>query len=184
MGTVIAGGSAYAASNWVVGVNGGSSGEAQSATVTNLTIVAVASPAATNLLYPGGNGDVVVSIMSTNTFPVTITAVLLPTNITYAAGYTTSGLGTAKTGCGSGASLVAWNHSTASSASSHTLTTPLVVAANSTLLVTFTNEASMGASSPAACEGTSFSMPALTGVTATGGTGTATTSPATDAWTS
>jgi hypothetical protein len=50
--------------------------------------------------------------------------------------------------------------------------------------VTFTNDASMGAASPAACESTFFSMPSLTGVTATGGAATATTSPATDAWTS
>jgi hypothetical protein len=153
--------------------------------VYNLTIVAVASPAAAHPLYPGGNGDVVVSIASTNTYPVTITALSLPTNSTYAAGYTTSGLGTAQTGCGSGASLVAWNYSTATSGSTHTLTTPLIVGANSTLLVTFTNDASMGAASPAACESTFFSMPSLTAVTATGGSGgTATTSPATDAWTS
>jgi hypothetical protein len=60
IGVVVAGGGAYAATNWVVGLNSGSSGEGQSAAISNLTISAVASPVATNLLYPGGNGDVVV----------------------------------------------------------------------------------------------------------------------------
>lgn len=189
MGTVLAGSGAYAASNWVVGLNAGSSGEAQSATVSNLTISAVASPVATNLLYPGGNGDVVVTITNPNPFPVAITAVNLPTNTTYATGYTTSALSTTQAGClAATPSDVIWNYSTASSGSSHTLTTTLVVGAsgspNNPLAVTMTNDASMTVAAPAACENTYFSMPALTGVTATGGAGTATTSPATDSWTS
>ena len=60
IGVLLAGVGAYAATNWVVGLNAGSSGEGQSATISNLTVTAVASPAATNLLYPGGTGDVVV----------------------------------------------------------------------------------------------------------------------------
>jgi hypothetical protein len=52
-GVVLTGAGAYAATNWVVGLNGGSSGEGQSATISNLTIAAVASPSASNLLYPG-----------------------------------------------------------------------------------------------------------------------------------
>jgi hypothetical protein len=56
--------------------------------------------------------------------------------------------------------------------------------ANNPLVVTFTNDASMTTSAPAACVNTYFSMPSLTGVTATGGAATATTSPATDSWTS
>ena len=59
-GALLAGGGAYAATNWAVGLAGGSSGEAQSATVSNLTISAVATPAAANVMYPGGNGDAVV----------------------------------------------------------------------------------------------------------------------------
>jgi hypothetical protein len=58
------------------------------------------------------------------------------------------------------------------------------VAASGSLTVTFTNDASMTVGSPAACAATFFSMPSLTGVVATGGAATATTSPATDAWTS
>ena len=57
-------------------------------------------------------------------------------------------------------------------------------AANNPLVVTLTNDANMATTSPAACANTFFSMPSLTGVTATGGAATSTTSPATDAWTS
>jgi hypothetical protein len=136
------------------------------------------------LLFPGGNGDVVAKVTNPNSFPVTITAVNLPTKTTYAGGFTTNALSTGQTGCTSSTSDVIWNYSTSASGSSHTLTAPLTVAANGTLTVTFTNDASMTLSTPAACAGTFFSMPSLTGVTATGGAGTATTSPATDAWTS
>ena len=135
--------------------------------MVNLTITAVASPVATNLLYPGGNGDVVVTITNPNPFPVTITAVLLPTNLIYAAGYTTSGLTTPQAGCATATSLVSWNFATGVSGSSHTLTSALTVAAAGTLAATFTNDASMAGAAPAACEATYFSMPSLTGVTAT-----------------
>lgn len=189
LGAALVAGVAYGTTNWVVGLNGGSNGEGQSANVANLSISAVASPAASNLLYPGGNGDVVVSISNPNPFPVTITAVDLPTNTTYATGYTTSALSTTQTGClASTPSGVTWNYATGTSGSSHTLTTALTVAAsgqaNNPLLVTMTNDASMASSAPAACENTYFSMPSLTGVSATGGAASATTSPATDSWTS
>lgn len=189
VGSLLAGGGAYAATNWVVGLSAGSSGEGQSATIQNLSISAVASPSASNLLYPGGSGDVVVTISNPNPYPVTITAVQLPTNATYATGYTTSALTTTQTGClATTPSDVVWNYSTGTSGSSHTLTSPLTVgasgAANNPLVVTLTNDASMTAAAPAACANTYFSMPALTGVTATGGAATSTTSPATDSWTS
>lgn len=188
-GVVLAGATAYAATNWVVGLNSGSSGEGQSASIANVSITAVASPSATNLLYPGGSGDVVVTIANTNSYPVTITAVQLPTNATYATGYTTSALTTTQTGCLSTTpSGVIWNFSTATSGSSHTLTTPLTVGAsgqaNNPLVVTLTNDASMTTAAPSACANTYFSLPSLTGITATGGSGTSTTSPATDSWTS
>ena len=187
-GALLAGGGAFAATNWIVGLGAGSSGEGQSANVANLTITAVASPAASNLLYPGGNGDAVVTIANSNPYPVTITAVQLPTNTTYAGGFTTSALSTAQTGCSTTTSDVIWNYSSTTSGSSHTLTTPLTVGASGTannpLVVTLTNDASMTTAAPAACVNTYFSMPSLTGVTATGGSGTSTTTPATDAWTS
>ena len=117
-GILLAGVAAYTATNWVVGLNGGSSGEGQSGTISNLTISAVATPSATNLLYPGGTGDVVVTISNPNPYPVTITAVQLPTNTTYATGYTTSALTTTQTGClATTPSDVIWNFSTATSGS-------------------------------------------------------------------
>ena len=187
-GALLAGGAAYAVTNWTVGLSAGSSGEGQSANISNLTISAVASPSATNLLYPGGTGDVVVTISNPNPYPVTISALQLPTSATYATGYTTSALTTTQTGClASTPSYVAWNYSTATSGSSHSLTSNLTVAAsgqaNNPLVVTFTNDASMTTATPAACANTYFSMPSLTGVTATGGTATVTTSPAIDSWT-
>ncbi len=189
LGALLAGGATFAATNWVIGLNGGSSGEGQSAAVSNLTISAVASPAASNLLYPGSTGDVVVTISNPNVFPVTITAVQLPSNGTDATGYTTSALTTTQPGClASTPSGVAWNFATAASGSSHTLTTPVTVAASgqagNPLTVTLTNDATMATSAPAACESTFFSMPSLTGVTASAATGAATASPATDGWTS
>lgn len=176
------------ATNWIVGLSAGSNGQAQSATISNLTITATATPSPGNALYPGGSGDVVVTISNPNKFPVTITAVNLPTNTTYAAGYSDSGLATAVTGCNAttNASYVTWTGSTSTSGSSHTLTTPLVVAAsgqaNNPLTVTFTNQAAMGASAPLACAGIYFSMPSFTGIAASGGAATATATPATDTW--
>jgi hypothetical protein len=183
-GMALVGGGAYAATNWVVGLNSGSAAQGQSATIANLTISAVASPSPSSLLFPGGNGDVVATITNPNSYPVTITGVDLPTNTTYASGFTTSSLATAQTGCSSTTSDVLWNYSSTTSGSVHTLTTALTVAANGSLTVTFTNDASMTTAAPAACAATFFSMPSLTGVVATGGAATATTSPATDAWTS
>jgi len=179
----------YGATNWIVGLQGGSNGEGQSANVSNLSISAVASPAASNLLYPGSTGDVVVSISNPNPFPVTITAVNLPTNTTSATGYTTSSLTTTQSGClASTPSGVTWSFATGSSGTTHTLTTPLIVGSSGSsdnpLVVTLTNDASMASSAPAACENTYFSMPSFTGVAATGGAATATSSPATDGWTS
>jgi hypothetical protein len=188
-GCVLVAAGAYAATNWVVGLNAGSSGEGQSATISNLSITAVASPAASNLLYPGGTGDVVVTIANPNPYPVTITAVQLPANTVYATGYTTSALTTTQTGClAATPSGVTWNFATGTSGTTHTLTSALTVgaggASNNPLVVSLTNDASMASTSPAACANTYFSLPSLTGVTATGGAATSTTSPATDAWTS
>jgi hypothetical protein len=190
LGVVVAGVAAYAATNWVVGLASNSSGEAQSATLGKLTITATSSLAPGDLLDPGDSGDVVVSIANANPYPVTITAVQLPTNTTFATGFTSSALTTTQSGCLSTTpSDVTWNFSTATSGSSHTLTTPLTVAAsgkaNNPLVVTLGDDAFMSASAPLACANTFFSMPSLTGITATGGgMGTATTSPATDGWTS
>src|SRR5258708_16458041 len=77
-GAILVAGVAYSATNWAVGLSGGSSAEGQGASVSNISISAVASPAAANLLYPGGRGDIVVSISNPNPFPVPITPRGLP----------------------------------------------------------------------------------------------------------
>jgi hypothetical protein len=188
LGMALVGSAAYAVTNWVVSLNAGSSGQSQSATVQNLTFSAVASPSATNLLYPGGTGDVVLTIANPNPYPVTVTGVNLPTNLTYAGGFTTSALSIAQTGCSTTTSDVLWNFSTGTSGSAHTFTTAITVgpsgSANNPLTVTLTNDGSMTAATPAACENTFFSMPSLTGIAATGGAAAATTTPTVDAWTS
>lgn len=187
-GMTFAGGVAYGATNWVVSLNGGSSAEGQGATVQNLTIASVATPLPANELYPGGLGDVVVTITNPNPYPVTLTGVDLPTSTTYAAGYTSSGLSGAISGCAATTSDVSWNFATSTSGSAHALTTPVVIGpsgnANNPLTITFTNDASMSALAPAACEGAFFSMPSFTGIAASGGSATVTPTPTVDGWTS
>jgi hypothetical protein len=173
----------FAATNWTIGLTGGT-GSAQSQSVSNLTVTASTSGSFSNQLFPGGNGDVSITITNPNAAPVTVTGFSLPANTTYAAGYSDQALTTAQSGCTSSTSLVAWNYATGTSGSAHTLTTPVTVAANGTLVVTLTNDASMALTTPAACESTYFKMPAMTAVAATAGAAVATTSPATDAWTS
>jgi len=187
LGFLLVGTGAFAAGNWIVGLNSGSSGQAKSATIANLTITATAAPAPGALLYPGGNGDVVLTISNANPFPVTITALTLPSSTTYATGYSDSSLSTPQSGCSAATpSGVTWTFATAGT-SSHVLTTAITVAANGSsdnpLTVTLTNASTMSASAPAACAATYFQMPSLAGITATAG-GTATTSPATTSWTS
>jgi len=190
-GAVLAGTAAYAVTNWAVSLGSGSNGLGKGAAVTNITITAVSSPSPTNLLYPHGRGDVVLKITNPNHFPVTITKVQLPTTSTYATGYSTSGLTTAVSTCGatSTGSDVYWNHATATTASTHTLASPITVAAAGTahdpLTVTLTKDAFMGTSASTTCEAKYFKMPAFKGVTAYGGGGgTPATGPITDSWTS
>ena len=45
MGMALVGGAAYGVTNWVVGLSAGSSGEGEAASVSNIGIAAVASPA-------------------------------------------------------------------------------------------------------------------------------------------
>jgi hypothetical protein len=187
-GAVLATGvAAFAATNWVVGLTASSSGQGQSASISNLTIAAVATPTigAGNTLYPSSVGDVVVKITNPNQFPVTVTGVNLPTATTYAPGYSDSLLSSAQTGCDSTLSFVSWTFASGTSGSVHTVS-PIVVAGLGTSTVTLTGDASMGANSALACANTYFKMPALTGVVATSAPqGTvATTSPSVNGWTS
>jgi len=177
---------AVAATNWIVGLDSGSSGQGQSRPISNLTVEATASPSPATLLYPGVTGDVVVKITNPNDFPVTVTAVELPDDTTYAAGFTDSALSAPKAGCTTATSKVAWTF--AATPGSHVLTDPMTVAANgdpgNPLTVTLTDAATMDLTSPQACSDVYFQMPSLVDVTATGGAATPTVSPATTGWTS
>lgn len=169
---------AYAGTSWLVGLNAGSNGQAQSATITNLSVSAIATPAPATLLYPGSTGDVVISISNPNSFPVTVTGLTFPAATSNAAGYSDSLLTNAVLGCtadGGGApSLVTWNGN-----GPKTLGTVMTVGASASLTLTLTNAAAMGLSSPQLCAGVYFKMPALSAVAATGGAAVATLSPAT-----
>jgi len=80
-------------------------------------------------LVPGGNLETEKHIR--HRYPVTITALQLPTSTTYATGYTTSALTTTQTGClASTPSDVIGNYSTTTSGSSHTLTSAVTVGAS------------------------------------------------------
>ena len=184
----LAGNAAYGVSNWAAKLSAYSRGEPPPATtISNLTVSATATHGDVGVLYPGSDGDVVVTIANPNPFPVAITAVNLPTDTTYGAGFTTSGLGTAKTGCSSTSSDVMWSHSTATSGTLHILKVALVVGAlgqaDNPLVVTLTSDVYMAASAPSACEGAYFSMPAFTSIAAHGVAASSTPGPTADSWT-
>jgi hypothetical protein len=181
VGALLVGVASYAATLWPVGLGSASGGLSHSESVSNVAITAVAAPSPTNLLYPGASSDVVAKITNPNSFPVTITAVSLPTNTSLADGFSNPALSVPQAGCTSISSGVGWAFATGTSGSTHALTAPIIVAAAGSLTVTFTSDASMAASAPAACENTYFSMPSLAGVVASGGAGTATVA-TTDSW--
>ena len=189
VGVFLLGGTSYGFS-WAISLASGSNAEGLAATPLALTIVATASPTPTHLISPASStADAVVKITNPNSFAVTITAVDLPSynSPSWATGYSDSGLTTPMAGCTNTTSTVVWDYSTGTSGTVHTLTTPLVVGpsgnANNPLYVTFTNDV-FSSALPAACEGAYFNMIPFTGIVATGGSGTPTTTPATDAWTS
>jgi hypothetical protein len=185
VGAVIAGATGHAAAGTVVstGSVAASPISTSQATIANLTITAVAKATPRNALYPGANGDAVIKITNPNPFPVTVTAVQLPTNTTYAAGYRDPQLSSPIAGCAAKTpSGVTWNFATSTRGNSHPLTSPLTVAGNGTLTVTLTKDVRMASTAPAACAGAYFGLPALTGLTAAGGPSAATNGPATDGW--
>jgi len=133
-------------------------------------------------LYPGGTGDVAVSIANRSSVTIMVTAIDLPANTTYAAGYTTSAGATPRPGCAAATSGVAWNGSTAARGSAHRLVTPLVIGAHRTAVVTLAEAARMSPSAPAACEGADFTMPALTGIGARADARARISTPPIDTW--
>jgi hypothetical protein len=179
----------YAAAGRAEGLAEAATGQVHAALTLNLSISAVATSVASAPLYPGSFGDVTVSIANPNPYPVTITAIQLPSSTTYATGYTSSTLDAPRTGClADTPSDVSWSFATSTYASSHTLTTPITVGAsgalNNPFVVTLRGAAHMGPSAPLACAGTYFSMPPLAGVIASGGSAMSTSTPAIDEWTS
>jgi hypothetical protein len=138
-GALLAAGVAFAA--WTA--TGSGNGYAKAQTVQALTTVD-ASGSTTAQLYPGGTGDVVISVSNPNGFPVTITAV--------------SGNGTITSDKGSACN--------ASTGVSFTNATGLsqVVAASTTTTFTLTAKASMSSASDNTCQGAVFTIPvSLTG---------------------
>lgn len=187
VGTLLAGTAAYAVTQWAVSLSSGSTGAAKGASVTDITITAVASPSPSNLLYPDSTGDVVLNITNPNSFPVTITSLKVPSASSYATGYATSGFSSSVSTCSASSTGtdVYWHYSTSTTSTTHTLSSPLTVAASGhagdPLTVTLTGAATMGTGASSACEGKYFKMPSLKGVTAYGGGDVSpTSSPATD----
>lgn len=132
-------------------------------------------------LYPGGAGDVIAEITNPNGFTVTIDGVQPPPLRTFAAGYTTADLSAPQPGCDPSTSAVSWSHA-GDTSQMHALAVPVTLGPYGTLLVTFAGGAVMGATSPSACAGTYFLMPALVAVAARQGDGPATPGPARDWW--
>lgn len=129
VGVLLAGGASYATS-WISGHTGRAAVAPLPAPVTNLTLRAVAAPTPfpASLLYPGASGDVSATITNPNPFPVTITAVNLASDTTYAAGYTDPSLDTPRLDCsGATPSGVTWAHATSTTGSTHSLASPITV---------------------------------------------------------
>lgn len=155
-------------------------GRADAQTVQAISISA-ASVLQGTPLYPGGAGDVIAEITNPNGFTVTIDGVQPPPQRTFAAGYTTTDLSTPQPGCDPATSAVSWSHA-GDTSRMHALAAPVTLGPYGTLLVTFAGGAVMGLTSPSACAGTYFLMPALVAVAARQGSGPATPGPAKDWW--
>src|SRR5579859_2423571 len=97
----LTGGLSYTATSWTLQPPAATHGRTPSAPVTNLNLSAVAAPTPfpASLLYPGASGAITATISNPNPFKVTITALKLPSNTSYAAGYTDATLTNAQDGC-------------------------------------------------------------------------------------
>lgn len=133
-GLVLTAGVAFAA--WTA--SGSGNGYAKAQTVQSLTTVD-ASASTTAQLYPGGTGDVKVTVSNPNSFPVTITGV--------------SGNGTITSDKGAACN--------ASTGVTFTDTTGLSnsVAASGSTTITLTGKAAMSSSSDNTCQGAVFTIP-------------------------
>jgi len=132
---IIAGGATFG--SWAVGSDPGN-GYAKATTATNLTFNNVSGTTVAQL-YPGGNGDVKVSVNNPNPFPVTITAV------NASGGAITSDKGAA---CDASTGVTYTNQ-----------TVSQVVPAGGTVPFTLTGAAHMDNTSDSSCQGAVFSIP-------------------------
>ncbi len=138
-GVILTAGIAFA--QWTAGGSG--NGYAKAGTVGALTTVD-ASASTTAQLYPGGTGDVKITVSNPNAFPVTITGVSGNGTITSDAGAT----------CNSSTGVTFTNTTGLSD----------VAAASTTTTITLANKAAMSSSSANACQGAVFTIPVtLTG---------------------
>ena len=138
-GLILTAGVAFAV--WTAGGSG--NGYAKAGTVGALTTID-ASASTSAQLYPGGTGDVKITVHNPNNFPVTVTGVSGNGTITSDAGAT----------CNASTGVTFTNTSGLSD----------VAAANADTTITLANKASMSSSSVNACQGAIFTIPVtLTG---------------------
>ena len=161
IGTLLVGGVAYAAvTPWAVS----GSGQGASAAGTANTFGVSAAVVNSNALFPGGSGDVLITL--TNPYPFNVSVSALTTSGTVQAFTTQNGTTGALSGTTGNAATcqplsgVSWKTSP-----TKTLTTAIVVGANSSYTLTLTGNALMSTSSDNSCQGLFFSMP-ISGITA------------------
>lgn len=164
---------------WAAGPGTGATGHAGPRVLVSITAAGVSGVRA---VYPGGTGDVVVAIANPNTVSVRVTALDLPSDTTYATGFTNSAHTTRRAGCSAATSGVVWNGSARARTIAARLAVPLVIGAHHTVNVTLANGVYMKATAPAACEATYFMMPRLMGVGARTDAHARTSAPAVDTW--
>ena len=176
---------ATAALGWASGLTpirrmpGADHGEELTPTAVAIT-PSISRPAAP--IYPGGSGSVTFVITNRTSIAVQVTAVILPSQTTFAAAFRDPAETTATAGCTAHNSGVSWRGATGTPGSVHTLAAPLTVAAGGARQVTVIGAAAMSASSPPACQAAFFAMPSLAGITATPVLGPVGSTPAVDSW--
>lgn len=153
---ILGAGVAYAAWNTTgTGTGAAASGAVQALTLTSGTVSG-------NLLFPNGNGDVVIVVSNPNPFNVSVDQLTLPV---------TAATAVSNAPCNTGGTGVTWAYTTKSL--SGVIVAKKVGATNGTLTLTLTNGAAMSNASDTSCQSTTFTMP---NVSTAPGTSTATAS--------
>jgi hypothetical protein len=142
--------------------SGSGTGTASSGTAQDVTLAG--GTVNTNVLYPTGNGDVVVVITNPNPYAVSVDSLALPA--TAATAYTNSGLTTLNTTCNTNGTGVAWAYATKS------LSGVIVAGHNGTTTLTLTSGAAMSNLSDNSCQNSFFKLPNITSAVVTSSTST------------